>query len=151
MSPPIAKLASRDVITVPPELMVDEVAAILLGRELDEVPVLDGAGRVIGRVTLGDLLRHREERGDLDEADGEVPLDELRSGFQVHGIDRATARDVMSPPPPVLSAGTPVERAARRLARLGASHALVSHRGRLVGELSTGALLRWLALNGGAK
>jgi CBS domain-containing protein len=151
MSPPIAKLASRDVITVPPELMVDEVAAILLGGELDEVPVLDGAGKVIGRVTLGDLLRHKEGRDDLDEGTDDLPLDELRRGYQVHGIDRATARDVMSPPPPVLSDATPVDRAARRLARLGASHALVSHRGRLVGELSTGALLRWMAQNGGGR
>jgi CBS domain-containing protein len=134
------------VITVPPELIVDEVEAILLAGDLDEVPVLDGKGRVIGRVTLADLLRHKEERGESDVPD--ELAEELRRGFQVHFVDSATAAEVMSPPPMVVSDSTPIDRAARRLAKRGAARALVTHRGRLVGAIAASDLLGWLLREG---
>jgi CBS domain-containing protein len=53
---------SRDVVTVPPEMPVADIAALLLSRKIYAVPVVDQEGRLTGIVTEADLV-HRAELG----------------------------------------------------------------------------------------
>jgi CBS domain-containing protein len=49
-----------NVISVPPNASVREVARVLLSNQISAVPVLDELGRLIGIVSEGDLMRRAE-------------------------------------------------------------------------------------------
>jgi CBS domain-containing protein len=48
------------VVTVTPDICVEDIAKLLLERNISAVPVLDAAGRLVGIVSEGDLMRRRE-------------------------------------------------------------------------------------------
>jgi CBS-domain-containing membrane protein len=50
----------RDVITVTPDTGVSETARLLVDHDISAVPVVDGAGRMIGIVSEADLIRRDE-------------------------------------------------------------------------------------------
>lgn len=52
------------VVTVPESATIAEVANILVSKRISAVPVVDGAGKLVGIVSEGDLL-HRVEAGTL--------------------------------------------------------------------------------------
>ena len=49
-----------NVISVPPNASVREVARVLLSNQISAMPVLDELGRLIGIVSEGDLMRRAE-------------------------------------------------------------------------------------------
>ncbi len=53
-------IMSPNVITVAPSLGVEQIAQLLLSRNISGVPVVDAEDRLIGLVSEGDLLRRRE-------------------------------------------------------------------------------------------
>lgn len=55
----VKELMMRDCISVNPEMTVEELAKLLLERNLSGVPVVSGAGELVGIVSEGDLL-HKE-------------------------------------------------------------------------------------------
>jgi CBS domain-containing protein len=55
---PVADVFTRDVVTCVPETSVDECGAIMSGRRVRHLPVVDARG-LHGVVTIGDLLAHR--------------------------------------------------------------------------------------------
>src|SRR5581483_2259678 len=55
---------TADVVTVGPEAWVGEIARLLLEHRISAVPVVDAAGRLVGIVSEGDLVR-RAETGTL--------------------------------------------------------------------------------------
>jgi tRNA nucleotidyltransferase (CCA-adding enzyme) len=60
---PVTGFMSRDVLTVGPEATLVDLESVLATRGVGRLPVLDGAGRVIGIVTRKDVLR--AEHGDI--------------------------------------------------------------------------------------
>ena len=50
------EVMSSPVVTVPPDAPLKEVAAILVERGINAVPVVDGEGRLVGIVSEADLL-----------------------------------------------------------------------------------------------
>ncbi|MGE0716933.1 MAG: CBS domain-containing protein, partial [Alphaproteobacteria bacterium] len=58
-------MKARDVMTAPvvtvgPDTSVTEIARLLVERGISAVPVVDDAGRPVGIVSEGDLLRRAE-------------------------------------------------------------------------------------------
>jgi len=53
----VGDVMESDVHTVGPDATVEDVATIILDREVSRVPVVDGDRRVVGIVTRGDLVR----------------------------------------------------------------------------------------------
>lgn len=52
-----------DPVTVQPETPVDDIARLLLAHRINGVPVIEGAGRLVGVVTAEDLIhRGADER-----------------------------------------------------------------------------------------
>jgi len=49
-------IMTREVITVTPELSVQELATLLLTRKIGGAPVVDGDGKLLGVVTESDLI-----------------------------------------------------------------------------------------------
>ncbi|PZR42587.1 MAG: hypothetical protein DI537_62590 [Stutzerimonas stutzeri] len=52
-----AEIMSRDVITVPPDASMAEVARLLAAHRISALPVVGPAGEVLGIVSESDLLR----------------------------------------------------------------------------------------------
>jgi CBS domain-containing protein len=58
------QIMTRTVVTVSPEAKVVEAANIMLQRHISGLPVVDAAGKLVGIITEGDLIR-RPEIGTL--------------------------------------------------------------------------------------
>ena len=60
----IEEVMSRDVVCVEPDADLDEVSALMKNRRIRHVPVCNGAGTLVGRVSIGDVnayhSSHRE-------------------------------------------------------------------------------------------
>lgn len=82
---------SRPVYTVGTTDTIEYAAALLADRKITAAPVLDGAGRLVGMVSEGDLLRHRVPHD---------PTAHARRGYlQETGGRPRLVRDVMSATP----------------------------------------------------
>ena len=55
----VKELMMRDCVSVNPDMTVEELAKLLLEHNLSGVPVISGAGELVGIVSEGDLL-HKE-------------------------------------------------------------------------------------------
>ena len=53
----IEKIMTKDPITVPPDLTIEEIAQILLKKKISGVPVVDDHGRVVGVITQNDVFK----------------------------------------------------------------------------------------------
>jgi CBS domain-containing protein len=62
-----ADIMARALITVRENASIREAAALLIDREISGAPVSDGAGRIIGLISLRDLARVERERSALEE------------------------------------------------------------------------------------
>jgi CBS domain-containing protein len=101
-----ADLMTPDPFTIAANATLKEAILLLMDRRISAAPVVDGAGRAIGVVSLTDIVEHDREtveyarrapeyfnRGDLSRAAGE----ELPAAYQVEQVDRTRVRDVMTP------------------------------------------------------
>ncbi len=91
----VGEVTTRAPVVVQPELSLEQLEAILGEHRLHGVPVVDAEGRLIGVVTVTDILR----------AGGPSP--------------EVTVRDAMTPDPATVTTETPVSEALERMASLG--------------------------------
>jgi predicted transcriptional regulator len=112
----VEDIMTRNVLTVPPDVKVDELMWGLTMKGVSGAPVRDAAGHILGLVTKSDIA------------------DPTRPG-RLHD---ATAEDVMTPMVFAINAQDSVAEAAKRMVQTG-SHRLVvvDDHGRLAGILST--------------
>jgi len=146
---PVRAIMREGVTVVHPATPADEVVALLIRRGYRALPVVDGAGRLVGIITDGDLLR----RADLPARLG--LQEELTSGeragqtVHLHGL---RADEIMTAP--AVSVGT--DESARKAAEIMVKRRLkrlpvVDAQGRLVGLVSRLDVLRTVEFPGGSK
>lgn len=147
-----AELMTREVVSVPPEMPVREIARVLLSHHVSAAPVVDGSGTVIGMVSEGDLLNPdngehaaRRERWLAELAEGEALSPEFLASLP---RPERTARDVMSSPVIEVGEQTEASEIAALLVQYRIKRVPVVREGRLVGIVSRADLLRTLAENG---
>lgn len=136
----VRDVMTPDVVTVSPEMTIQDVALLLTRHKISGVPVLDD-GVIVGIVTEGDLLPRQKRVPFTDE---ELPAlfgkytvgEELRSLFQQAW--KAEIRTIMTPGDDVLTADAeePLEEAAARMSSYEVKRLPVVEDGRLVGVLS---------------
>jgi len=78
-----ADLMSPDVLTVPDDMPVRDLAAFLMDHEITGAPVVDGEGRLVGVVSVTDIADLAAGEEDDDEG-GESGS---REGFFARGFD----------------------------------------------------------------
>ncbi|MFV2038508.1 MAG: CBS domain-containing protein, partial [Paracoccaceae bacterium] len=88
---------TKSVVTASPDSKIDDIAALMLKNHISAVPVLDDAGKIVGLVSEGDLMRRVE--GAAKERRSwwlwmlTSPSNELQEWVTLHG---RFARDVMT-------------------------------------------------------
>jgi predicted transcriptional regulator len=117
----VQDIMTKNVMTVPPDVKVDELMWGLTMKGVSGAPVRDAAGHILGLVSKADLA------------------DPTRPG-RLHD---ATAEDVMTPMVFAINATESVSEAAKRMVQTG-SHRLVvvDDQGQLAGIISTMDVLR---------
>jgi CBS domain-containing protein len=135
------------VITVKPSATVKEVARLLLKHHISALPVVDDAGKVVGIVSEGDLIR----RADLD-TDKQRPRwlaalfadEEVLAADYVKTHGRKVA-DVMTRRVVAAGPDMPLRDIATLLEKHGIKRVPVVHNGALIGIVSRSNLIQALA------
>jgi CBS domain-containing protein len=127
------------VVSVPATASYRELVDLLISRHFSAVPVVDDFQRVAGVVSEADLLRKIEYAGDEDARFFES---RRRRGERAKAL-AGTASELMSSPPVLVLAGTPITAAARTMdAEQVKRLPVVDDLGRLVGIVTRGDLLK---------
>ena len=136
-------LMSSNLVVVPPDTPVAAIAELLAARGISAVPVVDGAGKPVGIVTEGDLIRRLADRPRgplgwfLDMFRDPKPL--ITQFSKAHG---RVARDVMSAALVTAAETDTPERIAQLMEKHQIRRVPVVHDGKLVGIVSRADLLR---------
>lgn len=134
-----------DVVTVTPQTPVPDIARRLLERRISGAPVVDSAGRLVGMVSEGDLMRQTEGAGgqrswwlQLLSGNAGVAKDYTKD----HG---RRAEHVMSSDLITVGEDTPIGEIARTLEKHRIKRVPVVRDDRLVGIVSRADLLQAIA------
>lgn len=137
---------TRDVISIPPEMPIVDIADLLLSRKISAVPVVDGEGRLMGIVSEEDLM-HRAEIGIEPQhtwwqnlfAGREQQAVEF---MKVHGVQ---ASHVMTRELVTAREDTPLADVVAMFDRFRMNRVLIVRDDRLVGIVNRSDVLRPLA------
>tara|TARA_R110002110_G_scaffold328826_1_gene540338 strand:+ start:2204 stop:2899 length:696 start_codon:yes stop_codon:yes gene_type:complete len=137
---------THSVVSVSPDTPVSEIARKLIARGISAVPVLDEAGKIVGIVSEGDLMR-RDESGTERRPSWwlrmfELPENKAHEFVKTHGLH---ARDVMTREVTTVSEDTPINEIAELLEYQHIKRVPVVRDGRPVGIVSRANLLFGLA------
>jgi CBS domain-containing protein len=139
-------IMTADVVTIAPDLSVEQIAQLLLSCNISGVPVVDAGGGLIGLVSEGDLLR-RHEGGTERQRSWWLslltgPEERAREFVKTHG---RSAEQVMTREVITVTADTPVGEIARIMERRRIKRVPVVEDGKIVGIVSRANLLHGLA------
>lgn len=140
-----SEIMAKDLVTVGPETTVKEIASLMTQRRISGVPVVDGAGKLVGILSETDLL-HRAETGTerrrkwwlgvFADADS-LARDYARSHAQ-------KASDIMSTNVVTVDPNADLGAVAELLDRRRLKRVPVVADGKLVGIITRGDLVRAL-------
>lgn len=137
---------TRNVATVAPDTTVDKIVDAMMTRHISAVPVVDAAGRVVGIVSEGDLVRRQELGTDKHPSWWlrliSAPEDRAHDYLKAHGVH---AKDVMTKDVATVSADTDLSEVADLLEDKRIKRVPVVEDGKLVGIVSRADLIRGLA------
>jgi CBS domain-containing protein len=153
---PISQFMTRDVLCVRADLSVESLASLLVERNLTGAPVVAGDGRLIGTVSIAELVRDQVENGDTqEEVRLRVPTRGgggyyLGGGFHAEVIARKTVGEIMLPISATLNETDAIARAAAVMAYESvAAIPIVDDERRVVGIITALHVTRWLAQQAG--
>ncbi|MDA8050569.1 MAG: CBS domain-containing protein [Rhodospirillales bacterium] len=141
-------IMTTDPVTARPDTPLGEAVRLFLDKRISGLPVLDEAGRLVGMLTEGDLLRRTETGTEREPHWLELLFSSIRLAREYVHTHGRTVGDVMTRGAVAITAETPLGVAvrlmeARRIKRLPV---LDRPAGRLVGIISRADLVRALAM-----
>jgi CBS domain-containing protein len=144
----VADVMEREVLTVSPDVGVQELARRMLDKDTDGAAVVEG-GRLVGVVTAMDLV-FREKNVHLPTMfafmDALIPL-ELggRTKREMEKIAATDVRHIMTAEPYTATPATPIQEVATRMVEGHVGFVPVLDSGALVGAVTRRAMLRAIA------
>jgi CBS domain-containing protein len=136
MRPITAKdLMNPEILTVPEELPVSELARFLISNEITGAPVSGSDGQLVGVVSVVDIVR-----SETEEDDGPPPPGES-NGEAETGEEELCVADIMTPAIYAVDEDAPVSDIARKMLQGHFHRVLVTRDGRPVGIVTTSDLL----------
>ena len=142
----VRDVMTRNVITVSPEESILVAARLMLQHRVSGLPVVDGAGALVGVVTEGDFLR----RGEIGTARRRPKWLEfvIGPGRLADEYVRSSGRkvaEVMTPEPYTIDEDTSLDTVVELMERRRIKRLPVVRNGRLVGIVSRANLMHALA------
>ena len=143
---------TAEVMTVDADWTVNDLAEFLVSNAISGAPVIAPEGRLLGVVSLTDLVRHaslpvHSERPEpshdvyVDGLEREYSDDEF-AGFRVGTEDRTLVREIMTPVIFEVQPNTDVREIADIMVRGRIHRVFVTDQARVVGVISALDLLR---------
>jgi CBS domain-containing protein len=137
---------TRDVITVSPDDLVQDVAKVLLKHRISGVPVVDAVGKIVGIVSEGDLMRRAETDSDAQRSWWLRTL--VGSETLARDYVRSHARrvsDIMTADVLTASPDTPLRQLAATMERKRIKRLPIVQNGKIVGIVSRANLMQAFA------
>ena len=150
-------IMNPDVMRVREDLTVAELAAFLTDQEISGAPVEDEHGKLVGVVSVTDIVRATSSGGERYAPDHDpnfyvrgwedrIEAEDLESlHFDDEGL---LVRDIMTPSVFAVEAETPVRDVARSMMDSHLHRMLVVQQDKVVGIISTSDMLQLLADSG---
>jgi CBS domain-containing protein len=134
------------VITAKPSQTVRDVAKFFVEHRISGAPVVDNAGKIVGIISEGDLLRRVETKTERDRSSWLrlLTADEVLAGEYAKARARTVA-DVMTRNVVAVTVDTPLSEIAALLEKNSIKRVPVVSAGRLVGIVSRSNLVQALA------
>ncbi|MDX1375744.1 MAG: CBS domain-containing protein [Burkholderiales bacterium] len=134
-----------NVVSVPADLSVPEIAKLMIERRISAVPVVDAAQKVVGVISEGDLIRRPELETDKPRSRWlrffMSDEDRARDFVKTHGL---RARDVMSRPVVSVSPEASLTDVVNLMTARSIKRVMVLEQGKLAGVVTRADLLRVL-------
>jgi CBS domain-containing protein len=127
----VAELMQSEVQTVPADSLVSDAVVIMADSHISGLPVVDGAGRMVGVISTTDIVTSEEEAEDRTERETL--------------FDRTMVRDLMTPRPLTIAPDADVREAARQMLYADVHRLFVTEGERLVGVISTTDIMHAVA------
>jgi len=127
----VFELMQTDVQTVPSNAVVNDAVLVLAESRISALPVVDGAGRMVGVVSRTDVLASEEDAEDLA----------AREAL----FEKTLVRDIMTPRPLTIAPDAEVQEAAQQMLYADVHRLFVTHGKRLIGVISTTDIMRAVA------
>jgi len=141
-----ADIMTREVVTVPPDASLREVANLLVERNISGVPVVSREGELLGIVSETDLINSEKRRVRLPRTSlfGLLPIadDLIREAYDEGS--NLTARDLMTTRLHTLPVHTPAQEVVNALVARRVNRIPILDGGRLVGIVTRNDALRAL-------
>jgi len=132
--PTVRQVMSTEMVTAREETPFKELVSLLKSHSISALPILDGAGRLVGIVSETDLLLKEQHAG------GELPNPSWL--FETDRVEGLVAGDVMTWPVLTVRPSASIAKAAHTMQEFGVRHLVVNGAGgRPVGVVSRSDLL----------
>jgi len=141
----VRDVMTPNVVSVPVDLTVPEIAKLMLDRRISAVPVVDAGKKVVGVISEGDLIRRPEL--DTDKPRSRwlrffmSDEDRARDYVKTHGL---RAKDVMSQPVVSVSPDATLTDVVNLMTARRIKRVMVLEHGKLAGVITRSDLLRML-------
>lgn len=144
----VADIMTRVVVTVTPETPIRELAQILAEKHINGVPVVDDEGEVVGVVCESDLINQGQPLHIPTVfviLDSFIPMESpWRLQKEFKRLSATKVQDIYSRPPVCVTADTDVTEVARLMSERKLYTVPVLDRGKLVGVVGKGDVIRSL-------
>ncbi len=129
---------TRGVLTVAPEDSVKSIVKKIIMRHCGSIPVVDADGKLVGIVTVRDImLPMYPNMGDYVHDNVHArDFEEMEEGYD--RVLDMSARDIMTPNPMTVAPDDPVLKAASYMGLKNLRRIPVAEDGRLIGMISIG-------------
>ena len=127
----VADLMQRDVKTVSEDATIAEAITVLVDARVSGLPVVDGAGRIVGVISTTDVLEAEAETADAEARE---------RLFEATHVD-----ELMSRQPRVIGPAADLRSTARQMLRQEVQRLFVEEDGVLVGVVSQTDIVRAVA------
>jgi CBS domain-containing protein len=127
----VADLMQEDLETVSPETSINDVFITLAESRVSALPVVDGAGRLVGVISKTDIVASEEE------AEGDAARAAL--------FETALVRDLMTSPAVTIASGASIRDAAQQMLSTGVHRLFVTSEERAIGVISVTDILAAVA------
>ncbi|NSW86501.1 MAG: CBS domain-containing protein [Syntrophobacteraceae bacterium] len=144
----VKDIMSKNVVTVSPDMDIVQVAAILLEKRINGLPVVDSNGRLVGIICQSDLIAQQKQLpipSIFNLLDGLIPLKSLNKiEKEVQKISATTVAHAMTVDPVSVDPEASIETVASLMVNENFHSLPVVERGKLVGIVGKEDVLRTL-------